>query len=107
MTPPADAVLLSRAVGQPVRLQWTRHDEHAWDPKGPAQLLEVRGGLDKDGNIVAWESKVSGPAGPQWTESLLGPSSAGMIAEAPRRLRSVPFTSARVKAAFTTAGRRA
>jgi len=80
----ADAVLLSRAVGQPVRLQWMRHDEHAWDPKGPAQLLEMRGGLDKDGNLVAWESKVSGPAGPQWTDSLLGPSSAGMTAEASR-----------------------
>jgi nicotinate dehydrogenase subunit B len=80
----ADAVLLSRAVGQPVRLQWMRADEHAWDPKGPAQLLEVRGGLDQDGNLVAWESKVSAPTGPQWTESLLGPASAGMAAEAPR-----------------------
>jgi CO/xanthine dehydrogenase Mo-binding subunit len=80
----ADAVLLSRAVGQPVRLQWMRHDEHAWDPKGPAQLLEVRGGLDKDGNLLAWESTVTGPAGPQWTETLLGPTSAGLITEAPR-----------------------
>ena len=80
----ADAVLLSRAIGQPVRLQWMRQDEHAWDPKGPAQLLEVSAGLDKDNNLVAWESKVSGPAGPQWTEALLGPTAAGIVAESPR-----------------------
>jgi len=35
----ADAVLLSKLVHSPVRVQWMRHDEHGWDPKGPAQLL--------------------------------------------------------------------
>ena len=29
-----DAVLLSRAVGKPVRVQWSRADEHIWEPKG-------------------------------------------------------------------------
>jgi nicotinate dehydrogenase subunit B len=74
----ADAVLLSRAAGKPVRLQWMREDEHAWDPKGPAQLLELRGGIDAAGKIVAWESKASGSTGPQWTGSLLGPTSASL-----------------------------
>ncbi len=72
----ADAVLLSRAVSQPVRLQWMRQDEHGWDPKGPAQLLEMRGALDSDGKLAAFESRVIAPTGPQWTESLLGPRSA-------------------------------
>jgi CO/xanthine dehydrogenase Mo-binding subunit len=80
----ADAALISRAVGQPVRLQWMRHDEHGWDPKGPAQLLQVSGGLDNDGKILAWESVISGPSGPQWTESQLGPSSAGQPTGPPR-----------------------
>ena len=31
----ADAAILSRAVGRPVRVQWSREDEHGWDPKGP------------------------------------------------------------------------
>src|SRR5215831_5988510 len=31
----ADAALISRAVGRPVRVQWMREDEHGWDPKGP------------------------------------------------------------------------
>jgi nicotinate dehydrogenase subunit B len=52
-----DAALLSRAVGQPVRLQWMRQDELGWDPKGPAQLLDLRGGIDSHGNIVAWETE--------------------------------------------------
>jgi CO/xanthine dehydrogenase Mo-binding subunit len=34
----ADAALLARAVGQPVRVQWMRADEHGWDPKGPPSL---------------------------------------------------------------------
>ena len=50
-----DAVVMSRAVGKPVRVQWTREDEHGWEPKGPAQLLTVRAGLDAQGKIVAWD----------------------------------------------------
>src|SRR3982075_1407920 len=45
----ADAVLLSRAVGRPVRVQLTREQEHAWEPKGAAQLVDVNGGLHADG----------------------------------------------------------
>ena len=74
----ADALLLSRAVGQPVRVQWMRQDEHGWDPKGPAQLHELRGGLDANGNISAWETQMWLPDGPQGSRALLGPESAGM-----------------------------
>ncbi|HKD07073.1 MAG TPA: molybdopterin cofactor-binding domain-containing protein [Bryobacteraceae bacterium] len=80
----ADAVLLSRAAGRPVRLQWMRQDEHGWDPKGPAQLLELRAGLDDSGKLLSWESRAAGAPGPQWTEGLLGPLAAGMSAPPPR-----------------------
>ena len=50
-----DAALLSRAVGAPVRVQWTRQDEHGWEPKGPAQLQKLRAGVDDDGKVAAWE----------------------------------------------------
>ena len=50
-----DAALLSQAVGKPVRVQWMRHDEHGWGPKGPAMLVDLAAGLDDDGNIVAWD----------------------------------------------------
>jgi CO/xanthine dehydrogenase Mo-binding subunit len=50
-----DAALMSRAVGKPVRVQWMRADEHAWDPKGPAQISTIRAGVDAQGNVVAWD----------------------------------------------------
>jgi CO/xanthine dehydrogenase Mo-binding subunit len=56
-----DAALLSRAVGRPVRVQWMRQDEHAWEPKGPAMLMEVRGGLDGQGQVAAWDYNVWTP----------------------------------------------
>ena len=54
----ADAALLSRAVGRPVRVQWMREDEHGWDPKGPPQLLALEGALDAGGNIAAWRTEM-------------------------------------------------
>ena len=52
-----EAALLSRAVGRPVRVQWTRQEEHGLDPKGPAQLLDLRAAVDKDGEVAAWETQ--------------------------------------------------
>ncbi|HLJ63367.1 MAG TPA: molybdopterin cofactor-binding domain-containing protein, partial [Stellaceae bacterium] len=45
----ADAALLARAVGQPVRVQWMREDEHGWDPKGPPTLIDLEAALDPSG----------------------------------------------------------
>ena len=53
----ADAVLLAKATGKPVRVQWSRADEHGWDPKGPPTLIDYRGALDAKGNIAAWQSE--------------------------------------------------
>jgi len=50
-----DAVVMSRAVGRPVRVQWMRADEHGWEPKGPAQLLTVRAAMDSSGKVVGWD----------------------------------------------------
>jgi nicotinate dehydrogenase subunit B len=74
----ADALLLSRAVGAPVRVQWMRHDEHGWDPKGPAQLHELRGSVETGGDITAWETQMWLPDGPQGNRALVGPDAAGM-----------------------------
>jgi CO/xanthine dehydrogenase Mo-binding subunit len=52
-----EAALLSRAVGRPVRVQWSRQEEHGLDPKGPAQMLDLRATVDKDGEIVAWQTQ--------------------------------------------------
>ena len=52
-----EAILLSRALKRPVRVQWMRGDEHAWDPKGPPQLLELRAAVDGQGAVTAWETR--------------------------------------------------
>jgi nicotinate dehydrogenase subunit B len=52
-----EAALLSKTIGRPVRVQWTRQEEHGLDPKGPAQLLELRAAVDIDGQIAAWETQ--------------------------------------------------
>ncbi len=53
----AEAALLSKTVGKPVRVQWTRQEEHGLDPKGPAQLLELRAAVNADGQVAAWETQ--------------------------------------------------
>ncbi len=58
----ADAVVLSREVGKPVRVQWTRQDEFVWEPKAPAMVMEVGAGLDDQGHITAWDYHVYSPS---------------------------------------------
>jgi CO/xanthine dehydrogenase Mo-binding subunit len=57
----ADAALLSQAVGRPVRVQWSRADEHGWEPKGVAMVMDVAAGLDESGRIIAWDYAVWTP----------------------------------------------
>jgi nicotinate dehydrogenase subunit B len=49
----ADAAVLSQAVGRPVRVQWTRQDEHGWEPVSPAMTMTLECGADESGRIVA------------------------------------------------------
>ena len=67
----ADAVLLSRAVGRPVRVQLTREQEHAWEPKGTAQLMDVNGGLNADGSVAAYDFATRYPSNGAPTLALL------------------------------------
>ena len=53
----AEAALLSKTLGRPVRVQWSRQEEHGLDPKGPAQLLELRASVDPEGELTAWETQ--------------------------------------------------
>src|SRR6185295_8920249 len=68
----ADAALLARALpGKPVRVQWMREHEHAWEPYGPAMVGKVRASLDETGMISGWHYELwsnthatrPGPAG--------------------------------------------
>ena len=54
-----DAALLARAVnGRPVRLQWMRDDEFAWEPYGAAMVMRAKATLGADSRIVEWNYEV-------------------------------------------------
>jgi nicotinate dehydrogenase subunit B len=54
-----DAALLARAVpGRPVRVQWMREDEFQWEPYGPAMVVKLKAGLDREGAIVGWTEDI-------------------------------------------------
>jgi nicotinate dehydrogenase subunit B len=48
-----EAAFLAKEIGRPVRMQWTRQEETAWDTKGPAYLVKMRAALDAGGNVLA------------------------------------------------------
>jgi len=52
----ADAAVLSRHLGRPVRVQYMRHEGIAWDPKGTASVNRSRVGLDAAGKVIAYEN---------------------------------------------------
>jgi len=49
------AAMLSQEIGKPVRVQFSRTDEHGWDNFGPAHLADVKVGADANGKIIAYE----------------------------------------------------
>jgi nicotinate dehydrogenase subunit B len=50
-----EAAWIAREIGKPVRMQWMREEETAWDTKGPAFLVKMRGALDGQGTLVAYD----------------------------------------------------
>jgi CO/xanthine dehydrogenase Mo-binding subunit len=73
-----DAAILARAIGQPVRVQWTREDEHGWDPKGPPTLVEIKAGVDAKGDVVAWDASFWEPKVRGGLPHLIGAEHAGL-----------------------------
>jgi isoquinoline 1-oxidoreductase subunit beta len=55
-----EAVYLSQQIKQPVKLTWTREDDLTQGPFRPGMLNVVKGGIDKDGNVLAMEHKIVG-----------------------------------------------
>jgi nicotinate dehydrogenase subunit B len=82
------AAVMSQLVGKPVRVQLTRDQEHGWDFYGPATLVDIRGGVDANGKITAFDyvSFQQGWNGVETTAETLGtpiPTNAFGGADAP------------------------
>jgi nicotinate dehydrogenase subunit B len=54
-----DAALLAyRYKGSPIRVAWSRKDEHCWEPYGSAMLVDIEAGLDEHNNLIYWNYDV-------------------------------------------------
>ena len=56
----ADAALLARLSGKPVRMQYMRGEATGWDPKAPASVHKARAALDAQGNVIAFDFNSKG-----------------------------------------------
>jgi isoquinoline 1-oxidoreductase subunit beta len=57
-----EAAQISRAAGAPVQVVWTREDDIRHDYYRPAAYHVLRGGLDAQGNLIAWMHRATSPS---------------------------------------------
>ncbi len=94
----ADAALLAMAYpGKHVRVQWSREDEHGWEPYGSAIAADLEACLDQSGKITYWGSQV-------WTDSHSTRPGADPATLLPARHINTPFTMQ--SAGYTGGGHR-
>ena len=56
------AVLVAKAVGQPVKLLWSREEDIRHDFYRPTAMVKFTAGLDADGTPIAWRVRLTGPS---------------------------------------------
>jgi nicotinate dehydrogenase subunit B len=74
-----DAALMSLHTGKPVRVQYSRADEFVWEPKGPAMVQDLEGGLDASEKVIAWNHEAYIPNWANFT--IIGSLLAGRTAK--------------------------
>ena len=57
-----EAVILSKALGRPVRVQWMRPEDFQWSTQSPAAFSDVEIGLDANGKMIAYQAEHYMPA---------------------------------------------
>jgi nicotinate dehydrogenase subunit B len=83
-----DAAMMSQLVGKPVRVQWMRWDELAWENYKSARLFDMSGGVDATGKVVAWKSESWGFTGygrPEYHEPIAAIPAQGITAKSGRQ----------------------
>jgi isoquinoline 1-oxidoreductase beta subunit len=58
----AQAIKVSKAVQQPVKLVWSREEDFTNDQYRPMALARVQAGLDAQGNVLAWQNRIVSPS---------------------------------------------
>jgi isoquinoline 1-oxidoreductase beta subunit len=76
-----DAVRVSKAIGRPVQVVWTREHDMQHDAYRPASYHLLRAGLDPSGKVIAWLHRVVGPSISGWRAPDLMRSDPAGIAE--------------------------
>jgi nicotinate dehydrogenase subunit B len=81
----ADAALLAVAMpGRPIRVQWMREQEHAWEPFGPGMVVKLMAAVGRDGAIVDWHHEV-------WSQShMMRPGPPGTLLAALHKAEPAP-----------------
>jgi CO/xanthine dehydrogenase Mo-binding subunit len=83
-----EAVILSQAVGKPVRVQWTRQDDLQWSTQSSAAVSDVQLGVDANGRLSSYEIKHYMPA--MQDDRLIGAVLAGLpVMPAPNEVGSL------------------
>jgi len=60
--PITEAVFISKKVGSPIKVVWTREDDMTLGPFRPGTVSGLSGALDESGNLVAFQHKVVAPS---------------------------------------------
>lgn len=81
-----EAVQVSKAIGKPVKVVWSREDDLRHSPYRPAATHRVRGALDAKGRVLAWHHRV---ATQSILSALVGELAGAMMAGAPEFLRNL------------------
>jgi isoquinoline 1-oxidoreductase subunit beta len=69
----AQAAVAARAAGRPVKLVWTREEDIQHDYYRPAAMARFRGGLDRDGRLVALDCAYISASSPSFGGPPVGP----------------------------------
>jgi isoquinoline 1-oxidoreductase beta subunit len=74
-----EAALLSKELGAPVKVQWTREDDVQHDFLHTVSVERIEAGLDKNGKVIAWRHRSVAP-------SIASTFAAGTVHQAPFEL---------------------
>src|SRR5262245_36445393 len=67
-----DAVRLSKAVGKPVKLVWSREDDIAFGKFRPMTAHHIEAGFDGNGKLIAWHHRVIAESVVAYTAAMAG-----------------------------------